>query len=250
VLNAPAPYCCHPSRLLIGNAARIFNRRTRELDDELSQAIESPADVEAANPIIGRHIWQMGYCARRRHPERWATTFSDGSPTTEPGGGKGAGGRPPREDPEQIFGITESRVSSWNRSRKAGNPFYVQVSHYPLHLDFYREQSSGRGAGHENPGKNLRAEFAATLTRCFDEGMAIVWIRSSALLGEFSMFLSCPQRGRNTMLGQKGKGSGSNHPLRDMAKFGVMRVEIRVPFIVWPGVQAGTFEATCGHGAG
>jgi len=245
---SPAPYCCPTRRsLLIGQtpARHIYQKDQRNWTTNYRKQLTLPQMLKRANPDYrSAHFgkWDMRYDVVT--PKEMGYDVSDGYTDNGTGGGNGAGGPSAKEDPKQIFGITKRVCQFMEQESKAGHPFFVQVSHYAVHLDiFYREQSLAKAKAMKLGKKHTMPEFAA-MTNDVDEGIGIVLdkIKSLGLEESTYVFFLSDNGGRKTMPGQKGKELDRNHPLRD-GKGSVYEGGIRVPFIIsGPGVEAGTLS--------
>ena len=125
-------------------------------------------------------------------PEEMGYDVSDGYTDNGTGGGKGAGGPAGIEDPKQIFGITARTCDFMEQQTKAGHPFFVQVSHYAVHLDiFYREQSLAKARATKPGRKHTMPEFAA-MTSDVDDGIGQLLDKIESLGVENSTFVFLP----------------------------------------------------------
>ena len=140
---APAPYCCPTRRsILIGQtpARHIYQKDQRNWTSNYRKQLSIPQMLKQANPAYRTaHFgkWDMRFDDVT--PEEMGYDVSDGLTGNGTGGGKGSGGPSVQEDPKLIWGITERTGTFMEDQTSAGHPFFVQVSHYAVHLDiFYR----------------------------------------------------------------------------------------------------------------
>ncbi|MGB0578621.1 MAG: sulfatase-like hydrolase/transferase [Limisphaerales bacterium] len=245
---SPAPYCCPTRRsLLIGQtpARHIYQKDQRTWTTRYRQQLSLPrmlkqADAAYRTAHFGK--WDMRFDDVT--PAAMGYDVSDGYTDNGTGGGKGAGGPAAKEDPKHIFGITERTCDFMVQQAQAGHPFFVQISHYAVHLDIFYRQQSLEKARAESPGrKHTMPEFAA-MTSDVDTGIGMVLdrIRSLGLEDSTYVFFLSDNGGRNTVPGQKDRTVHRNAPLRD-GKGSVYEGGIHVPFIVrGPGVERGTMS--------
>ncbi|MCP4813757.1 MAG: sulfatase-like hydrolase/transferase, partial [Planctomycetaceae bacterium] len=158
------------------------------------------------------------------------------------GSGKGTGGPAAKDDPKLIFGITDRACQFMEKQSQAGNPFYLQVSHYAVHLDiFYRAQTLDQVEQRQAGRKHNMPQFAA-MTADLDTGIGLLMkkVKSLGLLDNTYIFFLSDNGGRNTLRKSPREKVPRNAPLRD-GKGSVYEGGVRVPFVVLgPDIKAGS----------
>lgn len=247
---APAPYC-RPTRrsLLIGQtpARHVYQKDQENWPKEFRKQLSLPRMLKAANPDYRTaHFGKWDMRSDDVTPEQMGYDVSDGYTSNRTGGGKGSGGPAAKDDPKHISGITDRTCEFIESQSKAGHPFFVQVSHYAVHLDiFYREETLKRTRQLPIGKKHTMPEFAA-MTSDVDTGIGtlIDKIKSLGLQDNTYVFFMSDNGGRLSMPGQKGKELPRNHPLRQ-GKGTMYEGGIRVPFIaIGPNIQPGSVSRT------
>ena len=243
---SPAPFCCPTRRsLLIGQtpARHIYQKDQENWTKNYRRQLSLPQMLKQADPKYRTaHFGKWDSRSDEVSPEEMGYDISDGTTGNGTGGSKGSGGPAAKDDPKLVFGITKRACDFIERESTAGNPFFVQVSHYAVHLDIFFRQQSLDAARDWKPGKkHTMPEFAA-LTSDVDTaiGQLLDKIASLGLRDNTYIFFMSDNGGRLAMPGQKGKQLPRNHPLR-AGKGSMYEGGLRVPFMaIGPGIQAGS----------
>ena len=176
-------------------------------------------------------------------PQQQGYDFSDGYTGNGNGGSKGTGGPAATPDPKLIDTITDQALHFITRNHANERPFYLQLSHYAVHLDIFYNATTLRdvrknwlaGQKHNMP------EFAA-MTADLDAGIGRVLdklVELDLTKNTYVVFLS-DNGGRTSIPKAPHADIDRNAPLRD-GKHSFYEGGIRVPFIVaGPGVEPGS----------
>jgi len=242
---SPAPYCCPTRRsLVIGQtpARHIYHKDQANWTRKYRQELSLPRMLKRANPAYRTaHFGKWDSRFDQVSPQDMGYDVSDGKTGNGTGGNKGSGGPAAKDDPKLVFGITQRACAFVEEESAAGHPFFVQVSHYAVHLDiFYRERSLEAAREWEPGKKHTMPEFAA-MTRDVDAGIGQLLDKIESLgLGDNTyVFFMSDNGGRPKIPGQPRARLGRNHPLRQ-GKGTMYEGGLRVPFVVvGPGVEAG-----------
>lgn len=189
------------------------------------------------------HFGKWDHRYDRVTPELQDYDHSDGYTGNDTGGAKKSGGPAATPDPKLIDTITDKAIHFIDRSHARDFPFYLQISHYAVHLDIYYNEATLRTVKEElTPGrKHNMPEFAA-MTSDLDAGIGRILdrlIELDLLENTYLIFMS-DNGGRNTIPKAPEIQEHRNAPLRD-GKHSFYEGGIRVPFIVLgPGVEAGS----------
>jgi|TARA_B110000908_G_C10241287_1_gene446240 arylsulfatase A len=241
---APAPYCCPTRRSIqIGQspARHIYQKDQVGWVDYYKKQINIPQTLKKIDPNYRTaHFGKWDHRFDEVSPEQVGYDKSDGATGNGEGGSRNSGGPAAKEDPKLIDHITDSAIDFMKNCQKEKKPFYVQLSHYAVHLDiFYKQKtldllkSRPLGKLHKYP------EFAA-MTEDMDSSMGRL-LQELSKLGlknnTYIIFMS-DNGGREDLPDHK--SANLNTPLRS-GKGKMYEGGIRVPFTIsGPGIKAGS----------
>ncbi|MEE4217832.1 MAG: sulfatase-like hydrolase/transferase [Xanthomonadales bacterium] len=157
----------------------------------------------------------------------------------------------PKEDPKNIFDLTRRGSAFMEEQVKEGRPFYLQLSHYALHLSvFYRQESYDEVSDWPVGEKHYIPSFAAML-KDMDDGFGQLFDKIMELGIEDHTYViyMADNGGRPTLNLSDGQSrTRRNEPLSE-GKHAIYEGGIRVPFgIAGPGIEAGSFTRTAVSG--
>jgi arylsulfatase A-like enzyme len=246
---APAPYCC-PTRksITIGQtpAKHEYQKDRVNWTKNFRKQLSIPQMLKKANPYYQTaHFGKWDARYDEVTPEEMGYDFSDGLTGNNTGGGKNGIEWPVAlDDPKLIFSLTDRAGKFMEKQVNEGHPFYLQVSHYAVHLGITYSQKSLDKYKSLKPGeKHHISEFAA-MTEDLDDGIGILLdkVKELGLMDNTYIIFLSDNGGRNTQpIGGKQKVH-RNYPLRD-GKGSMYEGGIRVPFIVaGPNVEINSYS--------
>ncbi|MCP4816002.1 MAG: sulfatase-like hydrolase/transferase, partial [Planctomycetaceae bacterium] len=174
-----------------------------------------PRMLKEANPAYRTaHFGKWDMRTDEVTPEQMGYDVSDGYTGNGTGGSKGSGGPAAKDDPKRIFGITDRACNFMEKQTKSGHPFFLQVSHYAVHLDIYYQKKTLAQVQQQPRGKKHTMPQFAAMTRDVDQGIGLLLdkIKSLGIEEKTYIFFLSDNGGRLTMPGQKGKELPRNHP--------------------------------------
>jgi len=153
----------------------------------------------------------------------------------------------PKDDPKNIFDLTRRGSTFMEEQVQAGRPFYLQLSHYALHLSvFYRQDSYDEVKNWPKGEKHYLTSFASML-KDMDEGFGLLFKKIKELGIEDNTYIIYmgDNGGRPTLKLSDGESrTQRNAPLSE-GKHSIYEGGIRVPFgIAGPGIEPGSFTRT------
>ncbi|MCH1506115.1 MAG: sulfatase-like hydrolase/transferase [Verrucomicrobiales bacterium] len=245
---APAPFCCPTRRsLLIGQtpARHLYQKDQKSWPAKYRKQLSIPRMLKAVDAhYVTAHFGKWDSRFDGVLPEEMGYDVSDGKTGNDTGGGKGSGGPAVAADPKLIGGITSRAITFMENQVSAERPFYVQLSHYAVHLDIFYSKGAMARAKARPPGtKHTMAEFAA-MTDDVDRAVGEVLdkVESLGIKESTYVFFLSDNGGREAIPMAPEAKLPLNHPLRD-GKGSVYEGGIRVPFVVvGPGVKQGSLS--------
>ena len=252
---SPAPVCT-PSRGSVQFGKTPARLRQTVVHDVLakSRGIDCRNEVALPQMIKGAdcsyvtaHFGKWGFPPRS--PEHAGYDVSDGNTNNGDGDwiSKKDGKALPPEDPKRIFSVTKRATAFMDKCVKASSPFFMQISHYAVHvqhyalgetIEKYRKAPRGKKCNRKDfddppPRQNAWALLYAAMIENLDTGLGIVLdkIRELGITDNtYVIFTS-----------DNGGGFRGNAPLRG-GKADLWEGGLRVPTVICgPGVKAGAY---------
>ncbi len=243
---APAPFCCPTRRSL--QISQTPAKHEYQADREgwpavYRQQLNIPRMLKAADPRYrAAHFGKWDHRYDNVSPADQGYDVSDGLTGNATGTGRDAGDAVLHVDPKRVVSVTDRACAFMEEQVREARPFYLQVSHYAVHLAIQHSAAAMERTKSLKPGKKHNLETFAAMTDDLDAGIGRLMekIRALGLLENTYIFFLSDNGGRTSLPGSKDLGLGLNHPLRG-GKAGMYEGGIRVPFIVLgPGVKSGS----------
>lgn len=240
---APGPICCPTRRSIqIGQstARHMYQKDQPGWTDYYKQQPSIPQalkEIDANYRAAHFGKWDMRF--DQITPKSMGYDASDGYTTNTEGGPKNSKEPSASKDPKLIGHVTQRAEDFMRQCRDDDKPFYLQVSHYAVHLKVFYKQETFDEVGGRPKGEVHRDPGFAAMTEDLDAGVGKL-LRSVKELGlEENTYIIFMSDNGGRVAPSKVKAPNQNKPLRD-GKHSMYEGGIRVPFTIsGPGIKSG-----------
>jgi len=258
---APAALCCPTRRSLqFGQTpARQGNERFPGNYPPGNDRLTIPRMLKSVNPKYAAAHFGKWDLRCDLLPEHLGYDESDGN-TGNRNGNEGSNfdkkGKWTRyqelDDPKRIFSITDRANAFMERQVRDGRPFYLQISHYAVHVDMQTRPESRKKFEEKPKGKIHHIPAFAGMVEDLDTGVGKLLDKLDELgISDSTYVIYMADNGGVPWIPPDPKKHladpttlddvSSNYPLRS-GKWTLFEGGIRVPFIIrGPGVEPGSF---------
>ena len=259
---APAPFCSPTRKSILTGltpAKHEYQKDRGNWTNTFRKQMTIPKILKLADSnYVTAHFGKWDARYDNFTPEEMGYDFSDGLTGNNTGGGKNTmiikgkevsfkmGESWPKsyDDPKLIFSLTERSNNFIEKQTKRNKPFFLQISHYAVHLAItYSDKNIDKYSRAEKGKKHATPEFAA-MTEDMDEGIGLLLDKVTSLgidNNTYIIFLS-DNGGRTSIpIGPEQK-IDRNFPLRG-GKGSMYEGGLRVPFVIkGPGVSRNSYS--------
>jgi len=253
---SPGTYCMPTRRAIQTSQSTLrhaFNGQpVEQWTDSYMDQVTIPQILKSVDAdYITAHLGKWGLRYDDPHPASLGYDVSDGATRNREGNvdarrRKGKKGMDksilnPSADPKMIFDLTRRATGFMQEQVEADKPFFIQLSHYALHLAvFSKPETYEEVLGWQKGDKHNIPSFAAML-KDLDDGIGILMqsLDDMGIMDNTYIIFMADNGGRPTQNREDSRvRERVNHPLSD-GKHSIYEGGIRVPFaIVGPGIEA------------
>lgn len=199
---------------------------------------ETPSIAQVLKTVDPAYVTaHFGKWHMRGSPQKLGYDVSDGKTTNDDGANRQRG-IGIDDDPKEMFSITDRALLFMQEQVAADRPFYLQVSHYAVHLGMETALATYLDYEERPPGKRHRNFVYAAMTADLDTALGRLLDGVAKLgIGDRTYIVFTSDNGARLF------ERDQNAPLRK-GKFSFYEGGVRVPFVVaGPGVAAGSSSA-------
>ena len=147
-----------------------------------------------------------------------------------------------KQDPKNIFSITDRAIEFIESSKKEEKPFYLQISHYAVHANIESKEESYNRLNDKPKGAQQKNQGYAAMTFDLDEGLGLLLNKLKELKIEDNTYIIYMSDNGSVpnIPGAKKYEKSYNYPL-SRGKWDALEGGVRVPLIIaGPGIKAGS----------
>ena len=151
-----------------------------------------------------------------------------------------------KEDPKNIFSLTDRAIEFIKSSTAKAKPFYLQISHYAVHADIESKEKSFNLLKDKPKGTQHKDQGFAAMTFDLDQGLGILLKKIKELDIEDNTYIIYMSDNGSVpnIPGAKKYEKSYNYPL-SRGKWDALEGGVRVPLIIaGPGIKSGSESAT------
>lgn len=253
---SPGTYCLPTRRSIQSSQSplrHVFNGApVLEWTSAFKKQVTIPRVLKSVDAdYMTAHLGKWDHRFEQPDPSELGYDVSDGAT----GNGEGNVGAPrtkkggldkftinPAADPKMIMDLTNRAYEFMETQVKADKPFFVQLSHYALHLSIFYKQATYDEVLTWQKGQNHNIPSFAAMLKDLDDGIGILTqkLKDLGIDDNTYIIFMADNGGRDRQNVADGKASERlNYPL-SVGKHSVYEGGIRVPFgMVGPGIEAG-----------